>query len=358
MQIQPRTSHIQDIIAIDVGFFQTKYTFGRSSSGAGREPTISAASFPSIASAGFTGNLNGARALDGVALDHDGQKYFVGQSAAKLLNSTGQIRAGHENYCRSTEYAVLFKGALWHVARHQRVTGTLVIKHLVVGLPMTTVYENADFLESLCIGAHNLPGINAEAKGLKVEVRKVTVVAQPQGATVNFIMNSQGSVKHDDQILLIDMGGGTFDWFVSEGNFQPLYELSDAANIGTLNVASHVADMIRRNLKTNQRALDDIDKALRTGVHSIEIGQNTYNVSDYWPDVCRVVMNAMGSLNNSVGNTMHTIKHVVLSGGGAALLHRVLLDKDPALAKLVHIDSDPVYANVRGFHLMAEISSK
>ena len=108
------------------------------------------------------------RALDGVAIEQDGQKYFVGQSSAKLLNSTGQIRAANENYCRSPEYAALFKGALWHIARHHRVTGSLVIKHLVVGLPMTTVYENTDFLESLCIGIHDLPCINDTAGSLKV----------------------------------------------------------------------------------------------------------------------------------------------------------------------------------------------
>lgn len=357
MQTQPRTSLILEISAIDLGFHQTKYTTGRTSSGAGAETTISAASFPSIASSGFAGNLNGARALDGVAIEQDGQKYFVGQSSAKLLNSTGQIRAANENYCRSPEYAALFKGALWHIARHHRVTGSLVIKHLVVGLPMTTVYENTDFLESLCIGVHDLPCINDTAGCLKVEVKKVTVVAQPQGGTVNFVLNSKGRVKVDDQILLIDMGGGTFDWFVSEGNFQPLYELCDAANIGTLNIASHVADLIHRNLKSNQRALEDIDKALRTGAEFIEIGPNSYRVSDYWPDVCRLVMQAMGSLTNTVGNTMHTIKHVVLSGGGAALLQRVLQEKNPELAKLVRVDVDPVYANVRGFHMIAEISA-
>lgn len=349
-----RTSTVLDTLAVDVGFFQTKYTLGRTSSPKGIGTAIQVGSFPSVAPQSIEVELQGATAPQGVNIAHNNMKFFVGKGAMNLLDSTGLVREASEHYCHTNEYAALFKGALWHIAAHHRVTGSMTVKHLVVGLPMSTIYEEADFIESLCLGVHELPSTDAEPRAIKIDVKSVTVVAQPHGGSVNFVRNAPvGLVKPTDKILLIDMGGGTFDWFVSNPDHTPIPRLCGATNVGTLKVATEVASMIKSSFKSNQFAIDAIDMALRTGSKQIEIGSSVYEVNDYWEKVCSTVMSAITKMMSSV-KSMDIIKHIIVSGGGALLVERVLREKMPELANLIRVDSDPVHANVKGFHQIGE----
>jgi plasmid segregation protein ParM len=355
MQTTARTL-ILDSVGIDVGFFQTKFTLGRSTSNSSVGSSILVGQFPSIAPTAFSGGqLTAAKNLDGVHVTINKQTYFVGASAPVLMGSAGYLRSASERYCATNDYAALLKGALWHISRHHKATRSLVIKNLVVGLPMTTIYDNSAFLEELCSGDHVLPSPVDTNEEIKISVKSVVVVAQPQGAIVNYKMTSPvGSVKDNDKVLVIDMGGGTFDWFVSLGDFTPVYKLCSATNVGTLNVASLVAGKIKSTFKSNHFILEDIDLALRTGADTFAIGNKNYAMTDYWPEVSGLVGGALSQMRNVVGEVEH-IKHVVLSGGGAPLLQRVMREQMPDLAEQIKVDADPVYGNVRGFHHISEM---
>ncbi|WP_342133474.1 ParM/StbA family protein [Hydrogenophaga sp. OTU3427] len=353
--MQQARSLILKHIGVDVGFYTTKYTTGRSSGTANIGSKILTGSFPSLTAPSFGHRLAMASELDGVNIKLQYQSYFVGQSACDLVDAAGVYRVASENYCKTEEYKALMKGSYWHIARHHKVSRALQIENLVVGLPLNTVFEHADFLEQLCTGSHALPAPHNPAEQISVEVGNVMVVAQPQGAVVNYVSElPAGKIQPNHLVLVFDMGGGTFDWFVCKGDYNPRYKVSGAHNVGTLNCAAEVCAKIKESLKRNPIAMERADIALRTGAKTFDLGGETYNTDDYWPQVIALMSTALSQALSMIGD-LEGIDHVVLTGGGSPILARALASLHPGLAKRARQDIDPVYGNVRGFHRIAEM---
>lgn len=315
-------------------------------------------SFPSVAAATFAeGTLENAPSLDGVDIKVGKQSYFVGPAAIHQVGSAGTIRAGHGSFVETDEYDALLKGALWQNAKHHGATRGLHIEHLVVGLPLNAVFKKARYLREKCLGEHLLPGIapGAASEPIKVFVKEVTVVGQPQGAVVNFSKGRPtGGFLPDEKLLVIDMGGGTFDWFLSLGDYTPLYKESGAVNIGTLNCTNSMISLIDPDLKSSANAMKHVEMALQNNRDTFRIGGKTYNTNDYFAPVERHIRDAIKQMKNSIGQ-MGDIDHILLTGGGASLVARFGMDVLGTNTAQVSIDNDPVFSNVRGFYQIAEL---
>lgn len=342
-------------IGIDVGFFATKFSTGRATSLGSLGSTIGTDSFPSIpVHTDSLTQLAGAGRLDGVTIAVGQSSYFVGKSAANLIGPEGIIRSGSDEYCKTDGYAALFKGALWHIARHHQVTRSLVIEHLVVGLPLSTINLFDLHVEELCGGTHELPAPHDASQKITVDIKQVLVVAQPLGAVINFIETQpKAIVQPDHHALVLDMGGGTFDWFVCTGDFEPSYKLCGATNIGTLNCTSAICRKIKPAFGSSPIALERVDKALRTDAESFVIGGEIYKTSEYWPLAATQLTSSFQQMRTKVGD-LGAIDHVILSGGGATLLQRTLRELAPDLTSRLKMDPDPVFGNVKGFHRLSE----
>lgn len=342
-------------IGIDVGHYATKFTLGRTSGPASLGSTIRTDSISSVAvSTGPLKELATARRLDGVTLAVGNSLYFVGKSAPNLLGPHGNFRRASDFYCTTDAYKALYRGAQWYIAEQHGVTRSLVIEHLVVGLPLNTISNYAATVEANSIGMHELPAPHDASQTITVEVKEVVVVAQPQGAIVNYIESQpHGVVEDEDLLLVIDMGGGTFDWFVSTGDYQPHYNLCGAVNMGTLNCAQTIAELINSSLVSNQTVLDRIDKALRIGADQFRLGTVTYSMANYWQPVADLITVSFNEMRTRIGNFAQ-FNHVILTGGGAPLLQKTLRRTNPELSSIIKMDTDPVYGNVKGFHQMSE----
>lgn len=353
-----KTKHlVMPNAAIDLGFFQVKTASGRGTSKSGSE--ILKDIFPSFAplideeTKGLM-SLNGG-ADSGVVVEVDGMSYFVGESSHRMFGSAGNTRASNERYCLTPTYKALFLGALWQIAKRQGVECSLNIKHMVLGLPLTTLLEHNVFVQEMAKGTHVIPSPFSPTTSMKVTIEEAMVVAQPQGGIVSYA-NGEGRtiVKPHDDVLVLDMGGGTFDWFVCDGEFQPSYKVCGALPLGTLNCAAAILQKIKPTLANSPKAMNRVDVALRTGSGSFDLGGESYEIEHFTKQVDTLVGSAIDQMQSKVGE-FRGLDHILLTGGGAGLLKRVCDEALKSSKKVIRMDPDPVYSNVDGFFIISEM---
>jgi len=339
---------------IDIGFFSTKYSLGESLGPSGSEIVVD--QFHSIAAQLARPELQhlpNSAELDAAVVSVNGVPYGVGKSVLSLLGATGQVRASSQDYCKSPAYHALFLGALHYIAKGLGCSGDLVIETLTMGLPLNTVYDHAEFVQQLATGEHVVPSPGRQTSNMKVIVKNVIVIAQPQGAIVNYTNGLDRKVKAEEMCLVLDMGGGTFDWFVCTGDFAPDYERCGATNTGALACANTVCDSIKPGLKEDARTVSKIDRALRMGESSVSIAGHVHELATYWPMVSATLHKAITQMRNQVGR-LEGFDHILLTGGGATILEKVFLDDHKEFSNITALDVEPVFSNVKGFHRIAQ----
>lgn len=334
-------------IAIDVGFFSTKFTTGaRDNAG-----NVVVRLFPSVAPRVSNSMMKAVKSdnLDGVVIEvSDGVRHFVGRDAQNLMTTSGS-RAVTADYSKSSDYQALFLGALHQIAKESHSTGKLCIDTLVAGLPMSTVYTHAAPLQAYLVGTHRIPDPRGPDLPLEVEIKNAMVIAQPHGALISHgVTKASGS---QDITLVLDMGGGTFDWFVAKG-ITPNRALCGAAPIGALACAAAVCDEIKLGLKDNPEVIARVDNALREGLPSVQITGTRYDMDGFMPVVNRVLQDGIEQMLKSVGS-LDAMDHILITGGGAKLLWAALQRALPQYTGVMAIDSEPIASNVRGFHALA-----
>lgn len=315
--------------AVDVGFGNTKYVSGV----AGSE--IRCASFPSLAypSARDPTTLPAAERRRTVAVPINGLFYEVGADV-KLAADAFRATQLHDRYSETPEYLALLRGAL----AMMRVGS---IDLLVLGLPVASLAGRKASLERAMTGRHDLGG------GKQVTVRKVLVVAQPQGALVHYADTHRAFEEiGGQQSLIVDSGARTFDWLVARG-MRLVQKQSHSVNRGVFDVLQVIATEISAELQTPYTDLDAIDVALRTKRGPV-IYQKQYDLSKLMPIANAIAQQAVSSMMQWIGPT-YGIQNVILVGGGAFLFKKAIKEAFPK--HRIHEIKDTLYANVRGFQL-------
>ena len=340
---------------IDIGFYSTKFTYGESLSHTGTQ--ILADQFPSLApqmAHKRLPHLPTSAALDGAVVSIDKVDYFVGKDVLSMVGAAGGVRAASDNYCQTPTYRALLLGAFYYMAQQNEVTGSLVIDYLTMGLPLTTVFSHNQFVKDMALGENTIPCPGHPGRTIKVIVNNVTVIAQPQGAMVNYTNGLSSPVKPNEKALVLDMGGGTFDWFVCNGKFQPNYSLCGAAPIGVLACAGAICERIKPGLRADPSTLDKVDLALRNGDKTVRITGVDYPLADYWQFGSSLIEQALDQMQKQVGNLVG-FDHILLTGGGANLLAMVVKSTLTNYARITVRDDDPVLSNVLGFHAVSKM---
>jgi plasmid segregation protein ParM len=355
----PRKHLVIQNSAIDIGFHQVKIATARKSSRGGSE--IHTTLYPSFAPSILVNSFGAMNQLsgdpDGVTVLVNSVAYFVGRGSMRYMDASGTARANNDLYCKSDQYKALFLGALWHLACHHDATGSLSIRHMVLGLPFTTLLSENHFVHDLARGVHAIPSPLNPQQTIEVRVEDVNVVAQPQGAVVHF---SEGEgrnlVKPDHQLLVLDFGGGTFDWFVCNGEYQPIYARCGAARLGTLKLAASICEQINPAFVQTPKAMERVDLALQRAQSKFEIGGDVYELSVFLPLVKSIISDALSQMGTKVGG-LGDMDHILVTGGGANIVGRYIDTAFPGRQKVIRIDPDPVFSNVRGFFQISEMIS-
>ncbi len=342
-------------IGVDVGYFSTKFTTGRYEQ---HNQSLKVQQYPSLApriSANLQSIASGDH-LDGTVVEVEpGALHFVGADVYLLAPTTG-ARAVTMDYSQSSDYKALFLGALHHIAKELGVNNALQIDTVVAGLPLSTIYTHANALTAFIKGEHKVPHPLHPEQVLSVHIPNAIVIAQPQGTLVAHGFNAASDSHQDLNTLVLDMGGGTFDWFVAKG-VRPNRALSGAAPLGALACAAAICDEIKAGLKDNPDIMARVDRALREEADVLRIAGRDYTMATFAPVVTRVLADAIEQMRKSVGS-LDSVDKILVTGGGAPLINRAVRTALPDYAHLLEMDREPMTSNVRGFHAIAEYHSK
>lgn len=345
------------VAAVDVGYFSTKYTSGRAEHK--QASLIKTGSIPSICPrvAGEAAATAGMSALSGVVVTVNNIPHFVGPDAS-LRSSGREARAVLDDYSRSDAYKALFLGALAYICRDalppDSPVTTVEIKRLVVGLPLNTLLAQTDALREMVEGKHTVPPLLYGKEPLTVVVRSCTVVAQPQGAMISYGAtsgNAQSLFKQN--MLVLDIGGGTFDWYLSHGK-KALIERCGAYPKGMLECAFAVCDRIDKSLRDDPIIVSRVDEALRENADTVMISGEQVNIAAHRGTVDAILRECLSRMLDSV-KSLKSVDLILFSGGGGQRLLEVMAAMHPSRVTSMKLVHDPVFSNVRGFHLLGEL---
>jgi plasmid segregation protein ParM len=219
-----------------------------------------------------------------------------------------------------------------------------VVDLLVVGLPVAQYMLRRAALEKAMTGVFDV------GRGRQVTVRKVLVVAQPQGALFSYAAESGRLAETLGQrSLVIDAGTRTFDWLVTHG-MRVMPSLSYSVNRGVADILRVIAEGISTDIGEPYTDHDAIDLALRTK-KPLRIYQRAYDIRRHVVTAEKIAEQAVTSMLERLGSS-HGFEHVVLVGGGAFLFRKALKVRLPKMT--VTEVAEPLYANVKGFQLLGE----
>lgn len=335
--------------AADIGYFSTKIA----SKGKGSVTTLA---FPSQCARVLGDQIIsvGMSSLAGVNVEVAGSSYFVGPDSA-MQTKGRESRTISENFVETPEYMALYKGALHYILRDYSSQinglGKVSIKRLVAGLPLNTFTEKKEKLRNLLEGTHTIP--SPDGKPIEVDVRSVTVIPQPQGAMINSgvkLPQDQMVDYYKQNLLIIDLGGGTCDWLLSN-NRKFISARSDAYQKGVLACVFAICEAINKSFSTDPLVIQRIDDALCTGKKSFKLSGRDYMVSDYMVHANHILNECLNQILTSVGS-LTSVDKIIFTGGGGRMLYERAQEVWPDYKQVMGIDENPVFSIVTGmFHI-------
>lgn len=318
--------------AIDVGYGNTKFVVA-SDGGDAKCAMFPSITFPSLSDPNQA--QLGERRRN-VAIPVAGMYHEVGPEVSAARD---RFRATymHDGYADTATYQALVRGAL----HFMKVDAVDV---LVLGLPVATYLQKRSALERAWTGVHET------AEGRKVTVRKVLVLAQPQGALATYaVQRERTDALAAEQSLVIDVGARTFDWLVSRG-MTLIQGQSSSVNRGVFDVTKAIAREISRDIGADYQDVDAIDQALRTR-RPLMLYQKPYALARFTRIAHQIAEEAVASMLGEIGGTA-SFQNVVLVGGGAELFRKAVKKAFPR--HRIEDVKEPLFANVRGFQIAGE----
>ena len=335
------------ILAVDVGFGNTKLVSGRDGE------TWSELCFKSVAPelvanpAGLAGSLSPA--LDRIAIDVGSSSFLVGPDA--FISGGDAILS--TDYVNRDEYLALLRGAIYYSMKR---SGQMHrhIDVLVMGLPVSNWRLRQAELIRIGAGPHRIPvplAMRAEfGISLEVSVGKVLVMPQPMGALQFAIheMSSKAEGGGDDIHMVIDPGFNTFDWFTSVG-LRPDLQRSGSLQGGVSQLLKLVSNAAGAKLGVGSLNLNEVEKGLRKGV--MNVFGHRLEMAEFQPIMQSAAREIVERFLNSI-NLRLGIDTIHLTGGGAPFYLEAL--RKAFSGYDIRLEPASVMQNARGFYLVGQ----
>lgn len=347
-------------LGLDVGYAFTKGAFNLG----GPKGPISDHMFPShaplLGSTSFA--VSRGAAMKGVLLpsDQPDKSAYVGPDVMYYLGSQF-YRDLSTAFPRTSVYRNLLDGMLWMIAKSMSEINerpqdirTVNIGLLVGGLPFSTLEQHHGFVLDLMQRERTLPPIHPRGEPIAVTVRGSEILGQPLGTQL-YHWATTSSVP-DNRTVTLDLGGGTFDWFTTEGQM-PIYQMCDSHARGVLACAVLVAESIERGLADDPAIVSRIEMALSMGEPTVKVSGQDVVLTAHSKASDVVLHECVAKMSGSLGG-LKSVDELLLTGGGAKLLHRFLQEHYPELNQRVVLMAKPQLANAYGFLLYAQTRSR
>jgi len=331
--------------AIDIGYGSTKFTVTDGLSG----QDIECRMFPSVAPVATKDSIDKyLDRKDSVIVEVDGDHYEVGPDVMLAMPSNA-ARSLDLDFVRRASYLALARGAMHYM-------GVRRIDHLVVGLPVSSMKALADEVQAKFSGEHKLPNGT-------VTVDQVEVTPQPVGALLDYASRHQmlRQVELSTQ-LLIDPGYFTLDFLVTQGRKMAAVRSGAANNAGMAAILRAIAERLSQRIKERdgiaaditEGVLQRIDESLRTG-REFRFNGKPEPLDDFVGAARHVIEDGLAKLRARVGS-MADIDSILLCGGSAHMYEQAVSQMFGGYD--IRIAKEPVFANVRGFQLLANKAAK
>jgi plasmid segregation protein ParM len=351
-------------VGIDLGHGNVKIAHAASS-----KAPVSVMAFHAIAAPLATGSVRhyegGGAQSGGVVIEVDNLAFLVGPAALGQLKSNAP-KSAQDGYSRSREYRALMLGALSFVLQRSGAKDgqDVDIMCLSLGLPLTTYYAERGSLRTAWIGDFAVPVENGTAR---LKICDVSVHAQPLGA---LLLHAEQSLAIEDKeerqravdalnemhTLVLDVGGGTLDYITTAGGVKINGERSgantNAMDKCTRAVAQRYAGARLANWLENPHILSRISEGIAKGGTLNLPGGQRVERHEYWQLVEELARNGLDEALNQVGD-IFDIELVLLVGGGGSIYAEEFKARFPDMKERVRVERDPLYTNVRGFHIVA-----
>ena len=345
MQISAR-----NIVAIDVGFGNTKVVCGHGLDKSGRARWTESI-FPSIApevvvdeeAAGFQHNP------DRILIEYKGQKYYTGSKATSGVVS----RVIENNYIETDIHEILIRTAI-HLAMRESRRIMTEIDMMVLGLPVSGHSASRVRLKEIAMQKRMVPvpkflQKDGEPKVVSVQVKECLVLPQPYGAlrlAAQDLNTDHPFFQSGSLSMVVDPGYRTLDWFVSE-SMTPDIMLSGSYDGGVSSILRDVSQLIGFEHGTGSLEFDTVENGLKTG--RINLGHKVIDMSPYQQKVPSLAGREVGSFLTRLGSRRSNISNVFIAGGGSEFYEQALRERLPGC--VIHQMPNPVMANARGYWL-------
>jgi plasmid segregation protein ParM len=337
------------VIAVDIGYGNTKMVCGHDLDKAGRAQWKEIV-FPSIAPEVVVDEeASGFSNPDRIMISHNGRRYYTGPKATSGVVS----RVIEPDYIETDLHELMLLTAL-HLAMRESKRVIRVIDKLVLGLPVSGHNSQRIRLKELGMKTRLVPVPKSlihpgGPKEVEVHVRDCLILPQPYGA---MRLAAQGLPVQDvifqdgKLAMVVDPGYRTLDWFVSEA-MTPDMKLSGSYDGGVSSILREVSQKIGFDHGTGSLEFDMVERGLQTG--SINLGHKIIDMRDYIAMVPAIAGQEIGVFVTRLGGRRQNIARVFIAGGGAAYYEQAMRDRLPG-CEITQLDR-PILSNARGYWL-------
>jgi plasmid segregation protein ParM len=336
----PTTDASLTVRAIDVGYGHIKYTIGRDQNSIATQTIPSLSPIFSAPNGQFHDTLMQDR--DTFLVPVGDHFHETGRDVLLALGANRITEVLDNDFARSDHYAARLLGAINYMAPLPNNR----IDVLVLGLPLNTFARHRDTLAARFRGEMTI-----NHHGHKINIGSCHVYPQPLGSYMAYLATRP--TGKNPQVLCIDPGYNTFDWFVCQG-MSALPACSGAVKRGMGAVMRAIADeMIRKNGfgEDAHELIRLIDQSL-VGQKPLKVYGRKYRLEDYIKAGDAVIEEAAQAVRDSVGDGK-SISAIVITGGGAGMYKASIRRKFPHHE--ITVLNNPAHANARGFHILGEI---
>lgn len=275
----------------------------------------------------------------------DGETWYVGETALKQsgYKSGGGRRA---DWLESRQYRVLLCAALSEL--HKATTTTSV----VTGLPLEHYDRWTDKARSVFVGQHRFKRNGGNWQTVMVE--DCLVVTQPYGSLLDLALADNGKILDNvfatGVVAIADIGGVTLNLLVAD-NLEEVGQWTHGDGLGLLKALENIADDIKTDHGDFSPKAHEVAGWLALGKFPYKDGTvviEPYAKSHLDPLV-DIILGRMADVWSEPGR----YNAVLLTGGGAVALGKMLKERMNGVYANVTITQDPLFANCRGYLKLA-----
>lgn len=339
------------VIAIDVGYGNTKVVWGHSLDKQGRSKWGEAC-FRSITPNVVVNEESAGMAThpDRIHIELNGQSFYAGPAATLGV----EARMLDPNYIETDQHEVLVRAAI-HLAMRELGTFSNTIDMLVLGLPVSGFSSRGRRLLEIGLRERAIPVPKSMAHtaggalSIQVKAARCLPLPQPFGGLRAAAQNaaSDDSLYQPGKLnMLIDPGYRTLDWFVSNG-MTPELKLSGSFDGGMSNILRAVSQQIGFDHGTGSLEFDQVEDGLNTG--QINLGFQVINMKPYQQLAMDAARREIAAFLGRIDMNKARFSKVILTGGGARFYEAALRERLPGYQ--IETMADSVMSNARGFWL-------